>query len=103
MQGKFEFAFPDAPESFDQAIFRALHEEGGARPVRHVGRRLLIAACLLLILSAVCYAMVKGFGILDLLRNRGGARPASPGPGPPPYKGLPRMKTSCRCSAASSN
>jgi len=76
MQGKFEFAFPDAPESFDQAIFRALHEEGGARPVRHVGRRLLIAACLLLILSAVCYAMVKGFGILDLLRNRGGVRPA---------------------------
>jgi hypothetical protein len=76
MQGKFQFVFPEAPEPFDQAILRALHEEGGVRPVRHIGRRLLIAACLLLLLSAVCYAVVKGLGILDLLRDRGGVQPA---------------------------
>ncbi len=76
MQGKFEFAFPDAPESFDQAILRALREGRSARPARRIGRRLLIAACLLLLLSAVCYAVVKGLGILDLLRDRGGVRPA---------------------------
>jgi hypothetical protein len=76
MQGEFQFVFPEAPESFDQAILRALQEGRDARPVRHIGRRLLIAACLLLLLSAVCYAVVKGFGILDLLRDRGGIRPS---------------------------
>lgn len=76
MQGKFEFAFPDAPESFDQAILRALREGPSERSERRIGRRLLIAACLLLLLSAVCYAVVKGLGILDLLRDRGGVRPA---------------------------
>ncbi len=76
MQGKFQFVFPEAPESFDQAILRALHEECGVRPVRRIGRRLLIAACLLFLLSAVCYAVVKGLGILDLLRDSGGVRPA---------------------------
>ena len=76
MQGKFEFAFPDAPESFDQAILRALREGPSERSERRIGRRLLVAACLLLLLSAVCYAVVKGFGILDLLRDRGGVRPS---------------------------
>jgi hypothetical protein len=76
MQGKFQLVFPEAPESFDQAILRVLQEGRDARPVRHIGRRLLIAACLLLLLSAVCYAVVKGFGILDLLRDRGGVRPS---------------------------
>jgi hypothetical protein len=76
MQGKFQFAFPDAPESFDQAIFRALREGHSERPARRIGRRLLIAACLLLLLSAACYAVVRGLGILDLLRDRGGVQPA---------------------------
>jgi len=76
MQGKFQFAFPDVPESFDQAILRALREGPSERPARRIGRRLLIAACLMLLLSAVCYAVVKGLGILDLLRDSGGVRPA---------------------------
>lgn len=75
MQGKFQSVFPEAPESFDRAIFRALHEGDSVRPARHIGRRLLIAACLLLILCAACYAVVRGFGILDLLRDRGGVQP----------------------------
>ena len=74
-RGKFQSVFPEAPESFDQTILRALHEGRGARPERYVGRRLLIAACLLLILSAACYAVVKGIGVLDLLRDRGGVQP----------------------------